>query len=174
MPWNIWKKKLINHIRSKTKWLCASGFQTMSCFVPGPKMKHIVIYNLQTGVINKEDIIVLDCQLKQLTIHNPQTGVKIKTIEAKDNHGSKVLADPYYVTVTPQNNIVVTDTAAPNIKVFSPEGKYLLTMEGMEQRVTRFFNRTVSAVMTMAIHLWRTIRITAYIYYCLTGSWQSF
>ena len=56
--------------------------------------------------------------------------MKIKTIEAKDNHGSKVLVDPYYVTVTPQNNIVVTDTAAPNIKVFSPEGKYLAIYGG--------------------------------------------
>ena len=81
-------------------------------------------------VNNKGDIIVLDCQLKQLTIHNPHSGVKIKTIEAKDNHGSKVLVDPYYVTVTPQNNIVVTDTAAPNIKVFSAEGKYLANYGG--------------------------------------------
>ena len=102
----------------------------MPSFVNYPKMKNIIIYNSQTGVNNKGDIIVLDCQLKQLTIHNPQTGVKIKTIEAQDNHGSKVLVDPYYVTVIPQNNIVVTDTAAPNIKVFSAEGKYLANYGG--------------------------------------------
>ena len=114
----------------KMKRLSVSGFQTMPSLVPDPKMKNIIIYNPQTGVNNKGEIIVLECQLKLLTIHNPQTGVKIKTIEAKDNHGSKVLVDPYYVTVTPQNNIVVTDTAAPNIKVISAEGKFLANYGG--------------------------------------------
>ena len=85
-------------------------------------------------VNNKGEIIVVDCQLKQITIHNPQSGVKIKTIEAKDNRGSKLLVDPYYVTVTPQDNIVVTDTAAPNIKVFSPEGQYLANYGGYGTR----------------------------------------
>ena len=85
-------------------------------------------------VNSKGEIIVVDCQLKQITVHNPQTGQKIKTIEAKDSHGSKLLVDPYYVTVTPQDNIVVTDTAAPNIKVFSSDGKYLANYGGYGTR----------------------------------------
>lgn len=73
----------------------------------------------------KGEIIILDCQLLQVTVHNPKTGKVLKTIEGKDTKGVKVLVDPYYVTVTPQDNIIITDTAAPNIKVFSPSGSYL-------------------------------------------------
>ena len=79
---------------------------------------------------SKGEIIVVDCQLKQITVHNPQTGKIVRTIEAKDSHGSKLLVDPYYVTTTPQEHIVVTDTAAPNIKVFSSEGRYLANYGG--------------------------------------------
>ncbi|KAL4216899.1 Acid-sensing ion channel 2 [Mactra antiquata] len=74
---------------------------------------------------SKGEIIILDCQLNQITIHDPKSGENRKTIEAKDTKGSKVLVDPYYIAVTPQDNIVVTDTASPNIKVFSPIGKYI-------------------------------------------------
>lgn len=70
-------------------------------------------------------IIVLDCQLRHLTIYDPKTGKLIKTIEGTDTRGSKVLVDPYYVAVTPQGNMVVTDTAAPHIKFFSQSGEYL-------------------------------------------------
>ncbi|XP_045177696.2 E3 ubiquitin-protein ligase TRIM71-like [Mercenaria mercenaria] len=73
----------------------------------------------------KGEVIILDCQLQQVTVHDPKSGALIKTIEGKDTKGIKVLVDPYYITVTPQDNIIVTDTASPNIKVFSPDGKYL-------------------------------------------------
>lgn len=74
---------------------------------------------------SKGEIIIVDCQLRQLTVHDPKTGEITKIIEGKNTQGSKVLVDPYYVTVTPQDNIIVTDTASPNIKVFNLDGKYL-------------------------------------------------
>ncbi|KAJ8320323.1 hypothetical protein KUTeg_001910 [Tegillarca granosa] len=74
---------------------------------------------------SKGEIIVVDCNLLQLTVHDPESGKVLKTISGKDNSGLKLLVDPYYVSVTHQDNILVTDTAAPNIKVFSPDGKYL-------------------------------------------------
>ena len=83
---------------------------------------------------SKGDIIVVDCQLKQITVHNAQTGKIVRTIEAKDSHGAKLLVDPYYVTTTPQDHIVVTDTAAPNIKVFSSDGRYLANYGGYGTR----------------------------------------
>ncbi|KAK3593497.1 hypothetical protein CHS0354_037020 [Potamilus streckersoni] len=76
-------------------------------------------------VNKKGEIIVLDCRLQQLTIHDSSNGKFLRTIEGKDSKGSKVLVDPYYVTVTPNDDIIVTDTASPNIKVFSPSGQFL-------------------------------------------------
>lgn len=70
-------------------------------------------------------IIVVDCGTLQITVHDPKTGGLIKKIEAVDEVGSKVLVDPYCVAVMNNDNILVTDTAAPNIKIFSPEGKYM-------------------------------------------------
>lgn len=83
---------------------------------------------------SKGEIIVVDCQMKQITVHNAKTGKTVRTIEAKDSHGAKLLVDPYYVTVTPHDNIVVTDTAAPNIKVFSSDGLYLANYGGYGTR----------------------------------------
>ncbi|XP_060587719.1 E3 ubiquitin-protein ligase TRIM71-like [Ruditapes philippinarum] len=74
---------------------------------------------------SKGEVIILDCQLRQVTIHDPKSGHLLKTIECKDAKDIKVLVDPYYVGVTAQDNIIITDTASPNIKVFSPDGKYL-------------------------------------------------
>ena len=71
------------------------------------------------------EIIVVDCRLQQISIHDPKNGNLIRKIEGKNDKGSRILVDPYYVTATYDDNIIVTDTAAPNIKVFSAEGKYL-------------------------------------------------
>jgi DNA-binding beta-propeller fold protein YncE len=70
-------------------------------------------------------IIVVDCGTLQITVHDPKTGELIKKIEAVDEAGSKVLVDPYCVAVMNNDNILVTDTAAPNIKIFSPDGKFM-------------------------------------------------
>ncbi|XP_052080342.1 tripartite motif-containing protein 3-like [Mytilus californianus] len=74
---------------------------------------------------SKGHIVVVDCGTLQLTVHDPKTGKLLQKIEAVDEKGSKVLVDPYCVAVTNNDNILVTDTAAPNIKIFSPCGKYL-------------------------------------------------
>ena len=71
------------------------------------------------------EIIVLDCQLKQMTVHDPKTGHKLRTIKATNESGAKILVDPFYITTTAQDNIIVTDTAAPNLKVFNQVGKYV-------------------------------------------------
>ncbi|KAK3083191.1 hypothetical protein FSP39_016385 [Pinctada imbricata] len=76
-------------------------------------------------VNEKGEIIVVDCRLLQISFHDPKNGNLIRKIDAKNEAGKKVLVDPYYVTTTHENNVIVTDTAAPNIKVFSPSGKYL-------------------------------------------------
>ncbi|KAH3752086.1 E3 ubiquitin-protein ligase TRIM71-like [Dreissena polymorpha] len=88
-------------------------------------IKDGIKYPRGVTVNSKGQVIILDCQLRQLTVHDPNTGNLIKTIEGKDNKNTKVMVDPYYVTVTPQDNIIVTDTASPNLKVFSPTGEYL-------------------------------------------------
>ena len=74
---------------------------------------------------SKEQIIVLDCQLRQLTVHDPKSGKLIRTIPGSDSRNNKVLVDPFYVAVTPNDNIIVTDTASPHLKFFSPTGEYL-------------------------------------------------
>ena len=73
----------------------------------------------------KGEIITVDCQHRCLTVHDPTSGKLIKHIEATNNKGSKVLVDPYYIAVTAQGNLLVTDTAAPHIKFFSATGDYL-------------------------------------------------
>ncbi|XP_021341695.1 E3 ubiquitin-protein ligase TRIM71-like [Mizuhopecten yessoensis] len=70
-------------------------------------------------------IIVVDCQRLQLTVHDPKDGRLLNTITARNKDGTNALVDPFYVSVSSLGNILVTDTAAPNIKVFSPQGEYL-------------------------------------------------
>ncbi|XP_033728063.1 tripartite motif-containing protein 3-like [Pecten maximus] len=74
---------------------------------------------------NKGQIIVVDCQKLQLTVHDPKDGSLLNTITARNKDGTNALVDPFYVSVNSLGNILVTDTAAPNIKVFSPQGAYL-------------------------------------------------
>ncbi|XP_069108651.1 tripartite motif-containing protein 2-like [Argopecten irradians] len=75
---------------------------------------------------NKQgQIIVVDCQKLQLTVHDPKDGSLVTTIAGRNKDGTNALVDPFYVSVNSVGNILVTDTAAPNIKVFSPKGSYL-------------------------------------------------
>ncbi|XP_048775680.2 E3 ubiquitin-protein ligase TRIM71-like [Ostrea edulis] len=74
---------------------------------------------------SKGEILVVDCRQQRITVHDPRSGNLIKTIEAEDQKGNKVLVDPYYISTTHEDNILVTDTAAPNIKVFNMEGRYI-------------------------------------------------
>ncbi|XP_052813389.1 E3 ubiquitin-protein ligase TRIM71-like [Mya arenaria] len=78
-------------------------------------------------VNSKGQIIILDCQLRHITVHDPKTGNLIRTIGGNDGKKNKALVDPFYVTVTPQDNIIVTDTASPHLKFFGPTGEYLTT-----------------------------------------------
>ena len=91
------------------------------------------VYTISSGfkyprgiTINKQgQIIVVDCHHLQISIHNPNDGSLVHTIKATDKEGKKVLVDPYYVCVNNVGNIFVTDTAAPNIKVFTMDSEYL-------------------------------------------------
>ena len=74
---------------------------------------------------SKGQLIVVDCGLRQVIILNSLTGEIIFCISGKDKEGCDLFTDPYYVTVTNRDTIIVTDWAAPNIKVFSSDGKHL-------------------------------------------------
>jgi tripartite motif-containing protein 2/3 len=73
---------------------------------------------------SKGHMIVLDCGRQQITIHD-EDGTLKDTIKGKDEEGVEYFTDPYYVSVMQNDNIIVTDWAAPNIKVFSGIGECL-------------------------------------------------
>lgn len=77
------------------------------------------------SVTSQGHLVVVDGLLLQLTVHHPDTGKLLQTIPAKGSGDSKLLVDPFYVAVTHRDDFVVTDHAAPNIKVFSAEGQHL-------------------------------------------------
>ncbi|XP_013402010.1 tripartite motif-containing protein 3 [Lingula anatina] len=77
------------------------------------------------AVNSKGQLIVVDCGMRRLTIHDPDTGHIVQTIPAKQEDSHNYFTDPYYVTVTSNDSIIVTDWAAPNIKVFNSEGKLI-------------------------------------------------
>lgn len=74
---------------------------------------------------SKGEILVVDCRQQRITVHDPKNGNLIKTIDGLDKKGNRILVDPYYITTTHEDNILVTDTAAPNIKVFNMEGRLI-------------------------------------------------
>ena len=77
------------------------------------------------AVSGEGHLVVVDGLLLQLSVHHPDTGKLLRTIPATDSDGHKLLVDPFYVAVTERGDLVVTDHAAPNIKVFSSEGQHL-------------------------------------------------
>ncbi|XP_064598454.1 E3 ubiquitin-protein ligase TRIM71-like [Liolophura sinensis] len=77
------------------------------------------------AVTSEGNIVVVDCHFRRVTIHDPNTRKLLKTIEGKDEDGCDFFTDPYYVAVTPDDKIIVTDWAAPNIRVFGTDGKQL-------------------------------------------------
>ena len=79
------------------------------------------------AVTSQGQLVVVDGLLLRLTFHDPDTGKLLQTIPAKGSKEGKALVDPFYVAVMDGDNIVVTDHASPNIKVFSKEGKHLAT-----------------------------------------------
>ncbi|XP_041374496.1 B-box type zinc finger protein ncl-1-like [Gigantopelta aegis] len=72
----------------------------------------------------KGDIVVVDCHRLQITTHSAETGECLSTISGTDEV-NKHLVDPYYIAVTDDDNFVVTDHAAPNIKIFNETGECL-------------------------------------------------
>ncbi|XP_070185409.1 E3 ubiquitin-protein ligase TRIM56-like [Littorina saxatilis] len=77
------------------------------------------------AVTSQGHLVIVDGLLLQLTVHDPDSGKLLQTIAATDNSDNKLLVDPFYVAVTEQDNFVVTDHAAPNIKVFGADGQHL-------------------------------------------------
>lgn len=70
-------------------------------------------------------IIVVDCHLHQIMTFHPTNGELLSTIRAMDNNYDQLLTDPYYITVTNNGDLVVTDQAAPNLKILNPKGESL-------------------------------------------------
>ena len=76
------------------------------------------------GITTMRDgkLVVVDCHNRALTVHHPETGTLESKIEGK---GETMFTDPYYVTTNTAGYIIVTDWAAPHIRIFDPQGKYL-------------------------------------------------
>ncbi len=73
-------------------------------------------------------VAVVDCHTRTVTILDPFDGKVYKVIGGKDKDGLEMFTDPYYVTTNSQNFLIVTDWAAPNVKIFdscgNPISKY--------------------------------------------------
>lgn len=84
---------------------------------------------------NQGEVIVVDGHLKYLSVHDASTGKMIRKIypkvsdldEDNDANPSKnhVLTDPYYIAITSQDTIVVTDMASPHLKIMNQNGLIL-------------------------------------------------
>ena len=70
-------------------------------------------------------IAVVDCHTRSVSIIDPTDGKVSKVIGGKDQDGYEIFTDPYYITTNQNNYLVVTDWAAPNIKVFDNNGAQL-------------------------------------------------
>ncbi|KAL8571845.1 hypothetical protein ACOMHN_033372 [Nucella lapillus] len=80
------------------------------------------------AVTGQGQVVVVDGLLQRLTVHDPDSGKLVSTIPTQESSdGSQPLVDPFYVAVTEQGHFVVTDHAAPNIKVFSKDGASIIT-----------------------------------------------
>uniref|UniRef100_A0A1I8H072 Brain tumor protein n=1 Tax=Macrostomum lignano TaxID=282301 RepID=A0A1I8H072_9PLAT len=64
--------------------------------------------------------VVADCRMRQLTVHDGDSGNLVRTIRSEG-----LFTDPYYVAVTHDDVIVVTDWAAPNLKLFDFQGNLI-------------------------------------------------
>ena len=80
-------------------------------------------YPRGVAVNSQGQLLVADCENRRLTLHNPDSGQVIKVICGKDAEGNALFTDPYYVTTNPCDYIIVTDWAAPNLKIFNPKGE---------------------------------------------------
>ena len=63
-------------------------------------------------------IAVVDCHHRNVSVIDPTDGKVIKVIGGKDNEGHELFTDPYYVTTNQNNFLIITDWAAPNVKIF--------------------------------------------------------
>ncbi|XP_076446637.1 E3 ubiquitin-protein ligase TRIM56-like [Babylonia areolata] len=70
-------------------------------------------------------LVVVDGLLLRLTVHDPESGKLLYTVPPKDTADARPLVDPFYVAVMDQGHFVVTDHAAPNIRIFSRDGASL-------------------------------------------------
>ncbi len=70
-------------------------------------------------------IAVVDCHTRSVVIIDPTDGKVRKVIGGKDQDGYELFTDPYYVTTNPNNFLIVTDWAAPNVKIFDNHGVQL-------------------------------------------------
>ncbi|KAI8775955.1 tripartite motif-containing protein 2 [Biomphalaria glabrata] len=81
---------------------------------------------------SKGEITVIDGLLRNLTVFNAKSGEMVKELQPKicdheDDQSSEgdILIEPTYVAVSPANNYVITDMAAPHIKVLTSQADLL-------------------------------------------------
>ena len=70
-------------------------------------------------------IAVVDCHTRSVSVIDPNDGKVSKVIGGKDHDGYEIFTDPYYITTNHNNYLIVTDWAAPNIKIFDNTGAQL-------------------------------------------------
>ena len=69
------------------------------------------------------ELVVVDCHSRRVTVHDPRAGDVTLSMEGKGDDGLELFTDPYYVAVNPTGQMIITDWAAPNIKIFTAQGK---------------------------------------------------
>ena len=85
-------------------------------------------YPRGVAITHTGSIVVVDCHNRQLSVHDPKTGLLQRKIDGRSGEvdkNSEVFTDPYYVATNASGHILVTDWAAPNIKIFDHTGRYL-------------------------------------------------
>ncbi len=87
------------------------------------KLKGPMKYPRGIAVSANGQIVIVDAHSQRLIIHEPQQGKVVRIIEGKADSNGTQLTDPYYVACNDNGNLVVTDWGAPNLKIFSPDGK---------------------------------------------------
>ena len=89
------------------------------------KLKGPMRYPRGITVDNNGHIIIVDAHSHRLVVHEHTKGKVVKIIEGKDEDDTNLFNDPYYVTTNKKGYIIITDWVAPNVKILTPDGRYV-------------------------------------------------
>ena len=89
------------------------------------KLKGPMRYPRGITVDGNGHIIIVDAHSHRLVVHEQTKGKVVKIIEGKDEDNSDLFNDPYYVATNKKGYIIITDWVAPNVKILTPDGRYV-------------------------------------------------